>query len=268
VNYAQALMLSNMGSTNLVVTQIAASGSGFGVSGFSLPLTLLAGQSASFAVTFESATYGSDYGTVSIVTNASGSATTVGLSATAGATSVQLSASPASIAFATTTIGVGATQNVTLTNSGNSTVSISSVSAAGAGFTVNSVPNVTLAPGQAVNVSVNFDPTAAGLATGSVTVASNAPPIQIALSGTGVASGEPSVTLSWNPSTSVVVGYYVYRGIGGSGSLFELSNGIVPSTSYRDSTVVSGQTYTYAVTSVDSSGVESVFSTSVTVTIP
>jgi fibronectin type 3 domain-containing protein len=63
----------------------------------------------------------------------------------------------------------------------------------------------------------------------------------------------------------VVVGYYIYRGTGGSGSLFELSSGIVPSTSYRDSTVVSGQTYTYAVTSVDSSGVESVFSASVTV---
>ena len=37
---------------------------------------------------------------------------------------------------------------------------------------------------------------------------------------------------------------------------------------YVDSTVVSGATYSYAVTSVDSSGVESVDSNEITVTIP
>jgi hypothetical protein len=268
VSYAQTVLISNVGSTDLTVTQIAASGTGFGVSGLSLPLTLLAGQSAPIAVTFESATYGSDSGTVAIASNAIGSPTTIGLSASVGAPYVQLSANPTSISFGNTTIGVGATQNVTLTNAGNSTVNISSASASGTGFMVGGVPAVTLAPNQTINVAVNFDPNAAGLATGSLAITSNAPQVQVALSGTGAAAGTYSVALNWNPSTSAVIGYYIYRGMGANPQLLKLSSAIVAATSYQDAGVAAGQTYTYAVTSVDSAGVESVLSTSVTVNIP
>jgi hypothetical protein len=263
VSYAQTLLISNLGSAALNVTQIAASGNGFGVSGISLPLTLLAGQSTSLTVTFESTAAGSASGTV-----AAGSPTTVGLSATSGPPSVQLSANPSSVSFGNASVGVGATQNITLTNTGNSTVSISSVSAAGTGFTVSGVPDVTLAPSQTVNVAVNFDPAATGLATGSLAVTSNAPPVQIALSGTGTAAGAPSVKLSWSPSTSAVIGYYVYRAIGADAQLSKLTGAIVPSTSYQDTNVAAGQTYIYALTAVDSAGVESALSTSVTVNIP
>jgi hypothetical protein len=268
VSYAQTLLISNLGSAALNVTQIAASGNGFGVSGISLPLTLLAGQSTSLTVTFESTAAGSASGTVAIASNAAGSPTTVGLSATSGPPSVQLSANPSSVSFGNASVGVGATQNITLTNTGNSTVSISSVSAAGTGFTVSGVPDVTLAPSQTVNVAVNFDPAATGLATGSLAVTSNAPPVQIALSGTGTAAGAPSVKLSWSPSTSAVIGYYVYRAIGADAQLSKLTGAIVPSTSYQDTNVAAGQTYIYALTAVDSAGVESALSTSVTVNIP
>jgi hypothetical protein len=268
VNYAQTLVLSNIGSANLTVTQAAASGSGFGVGGLSLPLTLLAGQSAYLAVTFESATFGGASGTVTIASNAAGSPTTVGLSATVGASAVQLSANPTSITFATTTVGVAVSQNVMLTNSGNSNVSISSVTAGGPGFSVSGASAVTVAPNQSVEVVVSFDPTAPGLATGSVVVTSSAPQVLIPLSGTGVAAGAPSVDLTWSPSASVVVGYYVYRGVGANPQLSKLTGAIDPSTSYQDTNVTSGQTYTYAVTAVDAAAVESALSTPVTVTIP
>jgi fibronectin type 3 domain-containing protein len=120
-----------------------------------------------------------------------------------------------------------------------------------------------------VSVAVNFDPTEVGQATGNLVVTSNAPQVQIPLTGTGIAGAGPqySVAVNWSPSTSTVVGYYVYRGTGTNPQLSKLG-GILASTSYQDLTVLDGQTYTYAVTSVDSSGDESALSTSVSVTIP
>lgn len=76
------------------------------------------------------------------------------------------------------------------------------------------------------------------------------------------------MSLTWQPSPSVVVvGYYVYRGPAAD-SLSKLTGTIDPVTSYADSSVVDGQTYTYAVTAVDSENVESAQSNTVTVTIP
>ena len=75
------------------------------------------------------------------------------------------------------------------------------------------------------------------------------------------------VSLTWQPSTSVVVGYYVYRGATPD-TLSKLTGMIDTATSYTDNSVVDGQTYVYAVTAVDSENVESALSTSVTVMIP
>jgi hypothetical protein len=269
VNYNQTVLLSNVGPVSVTVTQVAATGNGFAVSPFALPLTLTAGQSASLAIDFDSSTPGNASGALAVTSNAAGSPTAIGLSATVAPPVVQLSPSAASVSFGNTTVGVTSTQNVTLTNTGNSTVSISSVSTGNSAFTVGGTPSVTLAPNQSVSVAVNFDPTTAGLATGDLVVTSNAPQAQIALAGTGSAGAAPqySVAVNWSASPSIVVGYYVYRGAGTNPQLSKFS-GIVASTSYQDPTVLDGQTYTYAVTSVDDSGVESALSTSVSVTIP
>jgi fibronectin type 3 domain-containing protein len=76
-----------------------------------------------------------------------------------------------------------------------------------------------------------------------------------------------SVDLSWKPSPSQVIGYYVYRGLQ-QDALSKLTGASSPSTTYTDSTVTSGLTYFYAVTSVDSSNIESAQSNQITVTIP
>ena len=267
VNNSQPLYLINSGSSDLTVTQIAASGPGFGVSGFSLPLTLTAGQSAYFAIDFDSTQSGAASGIAAISSDAPGSPTTVGLTATVGPPVVQLSANPAAFSFGNALVGAATTENMMLTDSGNSTVAISSISAAGAAFSVSGASNITLAPNQTFTATVTFDPASIGPATGSLTVTSNAPQLQIALSGTGATASQHSVAVSWNPSTSVVVGYFVYRGAGPNPQLSKLS-GAVNATTYTDSAVVGGQTYTYAVTAVDANNVESVLSTTVTVTIP
>jgi fibronectin type 3 domain-containing protein len=75
------------------------------------------------------------------------------------------------------------------------------------------------------------------------------------------------VALNWQPSASLVTGYFVYRGVSASATskLFVTAIG---ATTYTDSSVANGQSYFYAVTSVDSNNVESAPSNEISVTIP
>jgi fibronectin type 3 domain-containing protein len=65
----------------------------------------------------------------------------------------------------------------------------------------------------------------------------------------------------------VVAGYNVYRGTT-LGAYSRINPTLDSGTAYADSTVVSGHTYYYAATAVDSAGVEGVYSTPVEATIP
>lgn len=76
-----------------------------------------------------------------------------------------------------------------------------------------------------------------------------------------------SVTLSWNPSTSTVVGYNIYRGTLPN-SLLRINSSLSSGTIFTDKTVTSGQTYYYATTAVDSKGTESAYSNQVQANIP
>lgn len=79
------------------------------------------------------------------------------------------------------------------------------------------------------------------------------------------------VDLSWDaPESSPVqvVGYHVYRAPGGSSSYQLLNSSLAVETVYLDTTIQSGLSYNYFVTSIDGSGVESGPSNTVSVTIP
>jgi fibronectin type 3 domain-containing protein len=119
-------------------------------------------------------------------------------------------------------------------------------------------------------VAVQFAPTSAGSATGTLTITSDATgsPTTVALSGTGATPVQHSVSLSWAASTSTVAGYNVYRSTVSGQSYVRVNGSVVTSLSYKDSTVQSGTTYFYVTTAVDSSGNESVFSNQVSATIP
>lgn len=182
----------------------------------------------------------------------------------------QLSPSSSGLAFGNVAVGTATSELVTLTATGSDDVTISSVSASGTGFSVSGQSNMTLAPNQSVTISVSFGPKAAGSSTGTLLVSSNASnsSLDISLSGDGVtSSSRHSVALNWHPSTSTVSGYVVFRGATG-GSLSQLNVSPVASTSYTDTNVTSGQTYVYAVKSIDASNVMSNFSNTVTVTVP
>ena len=126
-----------------------------------------------------------------VVSNTAGSITSNSAVLTVNTATLALNASPASLSFGSIDTGATSTLGVTLTNSGNSSVTISGVSTSGAGFSASNVSSGTvLAPGQTAALNVTFAPTATGGVTGGVTVASNATnsPATISMTGTGVQS--------------------------------------------------------------------------------
>jgi hypothetical protein len=191
--------LTNSGGTSLTISAATASGTGFSLSGLSLPLTLNAGQSTSFTAVFAPTASGADNGNITITSSGSNSDLTIPLSGT-GVAQGTLTANPTSLAFGSVQTGNSSSLSETLTNSGGSSLTISAASASGTGFSLSglSLP-LTLNAGQSTSFTVKFAPSASGASSGSVTITSNGsnPSLSIALSGTGVTPG----TLSPNPSS-------------------------------------------------------------------
>ena len=198
---------------------------------------------------------------------------------TVNAITYVLSINATSLAFGSVTLGATPTQTVNLTNTGTAPVTVSSATVTnltGTGFSLEGSPfsATTLTPGQTITLSVEFDPTVTGAATGQLTIISNSsanPTAVIGLSGTGATASLYSVDLSWDAPTSSpdpVAGYNIYRAPSGSSNYELLNLSVDTATTYVDDTVVSGQNYDYEVESVDASGIESVPAGPVTAIIP
>jgi fibronectin type 3 domain-containing protein len=76
------------------------------------------------------------------------------------------------------------------------------------------------------------------------------------------------VNLNWTPSSSTYSGFNVYRGTTSGGPYTKVDSSVIPTTSYTDAGVTSGKTYFYVATEVDSTGMESTYSSEVSTTIP
>lgn len=261
--------LSNPGSTAITISQIAVSGSGFSFSGITPPQTLYPSQSASFNVSFAPTASGSASGNLSIASNSTNPNLSVPLSGTA-ALPGQLSVTPTSINFGNVTVGSSGTQTGTLSAT-NGSVTVSSAAVSGQEFAVSGLAlPLTIAAGGTASFKVTFTPQTSGTAAGSVSFANSASATSLmeSLSGTGLAATAHSVDLSWNPSTSAVVGYNLYRGSQSGGPYTRINSSLNAGTTYTDNGVQAGQTYYYVATAVDGGGVESGYSMPVQAVIP
>ena len=263
--------LTNSGGSALTISQITPSGTGFAFSGITLPVTLGAAQSATFTVSFAPQSVGNTTGSLLIASNASNPSLTVALTgAGTGTTAGQLAVAPSNINFGSITMGT--TQNQTGTLSATSApVTVSSVGVSGAQFSVSGISfPVTIAAGSSVSFQMTFTPQVSGSSSANATFSSNAAnsPAVESLTGSGTAP-QHSVSLGWNTSTSSdVAGYNIYRATVSTGP-FTRINVALDATPYdTDSTVQSGLTYYYDVTTVSTMGSESVYSNQVQVTIP
>lgn len=113
----------------------------------------------------------------------------------AGSSSPALTVSPTNLSFGSVALNTPTIKSFTVTSSGSGTLTLSGISASGAGFAVSggSFP-LTLNQGQAVALTVTFDPTTAGSFSGSVTIGSNAATATVSLSGTGQAAATPTLS--------------------------------------------------------------------------
>lgn len=253
----RSVVVTNLGSYRVKISAFQATGSGFSVTGPALPITLNGGQSITLHATFAPQSAGTTGGNVFV----SGPDLNVPLSGMGTITTTgQLSVAPAPVNFGNVTVGTTGTQAITLSASGAG-VTVSSDASSDSQFVLGgaSFP-FTIPAGQSVDYNVSFTPKASGTVSGSLTFSSNAAsPTTASLIGTGTAP-QHSVNLSWNASAGVA-GYNIYRSTSSTGTYVRINPTLEANTAYTDSSVVSGQTYYYEATAVNSSGQESVRST-------
>jgi hypothetical protein len=170
---SQNFTLSNTGTAPLTITQVSAPGSGYSASGLTAPTTIAVGKSATFSVLFAPTTAGSQSGGVSIASNAPNSPSTFALNGTGVASLVTISANPANVSFGSVSAGKSASKSVTVTNSGNTNVTISQINVSATDVTASGLSTpLTLTPGQNAAVNLTFSPKVAESVTGNVTVTS------------------------------------------------------------------------------------------------
>ena len=266
---SQTIALLNSGTADATISNATVTGTGFSITGLATPVKVGAGTSATFNVVFAPHAAGQVTGSVTVMSDAPNSPLTISATASAVTPTTGLASSAASFDFGDVLLGSTNTLGATLTNVGNTSLTISSVSVTGAGFTATGVAsNTTLAPGQAANLNAGFSPATAGAVNGLITVNCNgASPVVIALAGIGTQASAHSVALNWDPSTNDVIGYFVYRALA-DGTYAKVNSAPDVSTQYTDTNLMSGQTYTYAITAVDADNVESDYSDPVVVVIP
>src|SRR5580704_4533195 len=200
--------LTNSSGSSVTITQAAPTGVGFSVSGLSLPVTLAAGQGATFNVVFTPQSAGNVSGNLVVSSNASNPTLNIPLSGSAIQPGT-LTPNPSSINFGNVQVGNNKSVTETITNTGGADVNISQAKATGTGFSINGInPPLTLTAGQSITFNVVFTPPSAASDSGNLAITSDAsnPTLNIPLSGIGT----PAAQLAVNPTSlnfgNVVVG--------------------------------------------------------------
>jgi P pilus assembly chaperone PapD len=207
----QQIKITNPNNTDVVISSVIVSGRYFAFSGISTPLSLRPEETATFTVTFAPQIAGSETGKITISGRGLPAATNISLAAT-GVTA-QISVVPSSASFGGVPLGTSNSQTFTITNHRPYTVTVSSDTIGGNGFSVaNLAKGETIVPGRSATFTVSFKPTASGTITTSESLSftssrSSTTTITIPLSGSGVAA---TSVLHANPSTlnfgNVIVG--------------------------------------------------------------
>lgn len=163
--------IGNSGDAALSVTSITSTNSEFSVSPSTA--TIAVGQSASFTVKFVPTSAGTRTTTITINSNDQDeAASTLEFSGVCRAPDINLNA--ASTQFPTVPPGSSSSLSFSIVNSGDTTLSVTSVTSSSPEFNV-SPSSASLSPGQSASITVTFAPGSAGNRTATITVNSNDP---------------------------------------------------------------------------------------------
>ena len=281
-NATQTFQISNTGSAPLQISAMSVSNAQFSITGPAVPVSVAPAASLSYTLTFAPTTAGTVSAALNISSNAPTKAPSISLSGIGERAFANLVVTPTVVNFGNLAVKSISLQNITLQNTGDISLSLQGVTVSGAGFGYSDLsPGFSLAPNQKVTFQVWFAPKVAGPASAVLSLLSPnlTSPETLNMSGDGVTSTTPpptppptpsqhTVALTWDASTSQVIGYRVYRSETSGGSFNPLVGTALNALSYSDSTVSSGTTYYYVVTAVDSAGIESVYSNQVVAVVP
>lgn len=177
----QSVLLTNTGGSSLTITSVAlTSGVNFGVTTDCplSPSTLGAGANCHVSSTFTPTTTGILSDTVTIRSNASNDPQTLPVSGNGVSpqTSPAVSITPTtSIGFSTTSVGgTSSPIVVTVTNTGSGVLSSLSIAVSLPFHQAATTCGTSLAASGSCTVTVNFQPTAAGSSSGTITITDNA----------------------------------------------------------------------------------------------
>src|SRR5216683_3292698 len=258
---SQTVKITNSTAKSVTLGNLHVSGTGFSLSSVKAPVLLAAGSHIALSVVFAPPSAAGHTGALVVSGPDLKAPVSIALSGEGEKAAPALAISPASVNFGARTIKTSTSQSVTLTNTGNISLSISSVSGANPVFSVSGISKgVTLSPGQKLEFQVWFHPTASGKAAATISLDSSAgaTPVKLAVAGsastsstsTPTTTASHSVTLNWNNRSSSTKGYHVYRSEMSGGPFNRINQGELEATTYKDTQVVGGAHYVYVVTAV------------------
>lgn len=190
--------------------------------------------------------------------------------------------SRANVGFGAVNVGGQNVQTVTLTNAGDSAITLLQANGQGIDFTLTGLEfPLTLARGESFTFSVVFAPRVRGESAGSLAFVSatggvskrigmngsategklvtrEAAAMDFGMAPVGASGHSHSVNLRWRASSSKdVIGYNVYRGSKAAGPYRKINPVLVAATVYTDTSVMNGKAYYYVTTAVDADKEES-----------
>jgi hypothetical protein len=191
----QNVTLQNFGKTALAITSVVTSTSQYAVSSNTCGTSLAAGKSCIISVTFTPNAVGTITGSLTITDGDPTSPQAVSLTGT-GSGSPAVTLSPGSLSFGQVLVKTASTpQNVTVTNTGEGTLTFTGGNAAGIKITGTNVSSYSqtnncgssLAAGAFCTITVTFTPQTTGSLTADVTLTDNAnsKTQTVSLNGTG-----------------------------------------------------------------------------------
>ena len=249
--------VTNSGQATVHISQVSSAGTGITTSGLGAGSTIAAGQSAALQVRYAPTAAGSLTGSVTIVSDASVSPTTLNL------TGAGVSNTPPVGSITAPVAGSTVSGSVNVTASASASAGVASVQfhldGASVGAAETSGPysyswDTTKSSNGSHTLAVTVTDAANSKATSSnVTVSVNnaaadttPPSVPGGLAATAASSSQ--INLSWNASTDNVgvTGYRIYR----AGTQV----GTASSTSYQDTGLNGGTAYSYTVAAYDAAG--------------
>jgi Abnormal spindle-like microcephaly-assoc'd, ASPM-SPD-2-Hydin len=251
-------ILSNTGSKSLTISKISSSNTHFKWSGISLPLTLSPWQTAKLNVTLKPTTTGTLYGQVAVASNAVNSLLTIHTQGTGMSAIGYLLANPGSISFGPVRVGSVKRVYEALSNTGSSSLTISSATITVPEFQLSDLAlPLTLPVGHSVTFQLSFAPKWMGPASGSLVVNSSArnATLRLPLWGTGGSAGQLSMGAANLNFGNVSVGQskQLTASLKASGSSVTVSSATSTSSEFRISGLVlplklaAGQSATFGI---------------------